>query len=85
MNNENLIHLNKRTMSERREIARKGGIASGQARQARKMLRDEMLSILEQPNLRTQICNGLIEKARKGNVHAFEVIIDVIGEELKSF
>ena len=85
MNNENLIPLNKRTKSERREIARKGGIASGEKRRAQKMLQEEMLSILEHPTLRKQICQALIEKAIKGNVHAFEIIRDIIGENPKQF
>lgn len=36
MNDENLIPQNKRTKSERREIAKKGGIASGEARRKKK-------------------------------------------------
>lgn len=35
----NLIPLNERTKSEQREIARKGGIASGKARRKKKLLR----------------------------------------------
>lgn len=35
----NLIPLNKRTKEEQREIARKGGIASGKARRKKKLLR----------------------------------------------
>ena len=85
MNEQNLIPMNKRTKTEQREIARKGGIKSGEKRRAQKMLHDEMLSILEHPTLRKQICEGLIQKAIKGNVHAFEVIRDIIGENPKNF
>lgn len=35
----NLIPLNKRTKEEQREIARKGGVASGKARRKKKLLR----------------------------------------------
>lgn len=37
-NEQNLIPQNQRTKSEQREIARKGGIASGEARRQRKTL-----------------------------------------------
>ena len=39
MNDENLKPQNKRTKSEQREIARKGGIASGKSRRLKKPLR----------------------------------------------
>lgn len=39
MNNENLIPQNKRTKSEQRENAQKGGKASGEARRRKKALR----------------------------------------------
>lgn len=38
-NEENLIPLNKRTKGERRKIATMGGVASGEARRARKTAR----------------------------------------------
>ena len=39
-NSENLVSLADRTTSEKREIATKGGLASGEARRNKKMLRD---------------------------------------------
>ncbi len=40
--NDNLIPQNKRTKEEQREIARKGGIASGKARKERKTLKERI-------------------------------------------
>lgn len=39
-NSENLVSLADRTTSEKREIATKGGLASGEARRNKKILRD---------------------------------------------
>lgn len=46
-NDENLVSLADRTTSERREIAIKGGKASGAARRNKKMLRDCIDYLLE--------------------------------------
>ena len=43
MNNENLIPLNQRAKSERREIARAGGVANGEARRRRKLLHESIM------------------------------------------
>lgn len=47
MNEENLIPNSQRTPSELREMATKGGIASGEARRNKKMLRDCIDYLLE--------------------------------------
>lgn len=51
-NNNNLIPLNKRTKSEQRAIAKKGGIASGKARRKKANLKSaiEQLLTLEVPD-----------------------------------
>lgn len=41
-NENNLIPTNERTKDEQREIAQKGGIASGEARRAKKTLRERV-------------------------------------------
>ena len=43
---ENLIPQNKRTKAEQREIARKGGVASGKARREKKLLSEFYGSLL---------------------------------------
>ena len=40
MNEENLVSLADRTTEEQREIAKKGGIASGKARREKKIFKD---------------------------------------------
>lgn len=46
MNDKNLIPTTQRTESERREIARKGGKASGKARREKKAAREMMQELL---------------------------------------
>ena len=47
MNDGNLIPQDKRTESERREIARKGGLASGAARRKKASIQNALRSLLE--------------------------------------
>ena len=49
MNEQNLIPMNKRTESEQREIAKKGGKASGKSRRDKREQRDVILDILSMP------------------------------------
>ena len=83
-NEQNLVPQSKRTKKEQREIARKGGIASGIARQKRKTLKEELLLLLEDENVQKEISTALIKRATSwdtmGN-KAFEVIRDTIGEK----
>ena len=48
-NEKNLISLGKRTTSEQREIAQKGGIASGESRRNKKAMREILAEILDSP------------------------------------
>ena len=75
--------MNKRSESEVRELGRKGGIASGEARRERKTLKEELLLLLEQGNTQEKISLSLIKEAIKGNTKAFEIIRDTIGEKPK--
>ena len=84
----NLTPNSERTPKERREIAKKGGIASGKVRAERKTLSEELKALLSVKNddgLKTaqKITLALIEQAVNGNVKAFEVIRDTIGEKPK--
>ena len=78
---ENLVPQNKRTKAEQREIAKKGGKASGKARQERKKLKDELLLLLEKDDMQEKMCLALIRQAQRGNIKAFEVIRDTVGEK----
>lgn len=84
-NSKNLIPQNKRTKSEQRKIAKKGGIASGKARQEKIILKKLLEVALEKEtktgNQAVDITNALIKKAKKGNVKAYEVIRDTLGQK----
>lgn len=86
-NENNLLPLNKRTKSEQREIAKMGGIKSGEVRRNKKTLREELeiaLTIKDEitgEDNRMTITKALIRKAARGDVKAYEVIRDTIGEK----
>lgn len=75
---------------EQREIARKAGRKSGQVRRERKTLRDELLKLLQEKvpgkdgskrPAQVAISTALMKQAMKGNIRAYEVIRDTIGEK----
>jgi hypothetical protein len=78
-NSENLKPI--RSESEARENGKKGGIKSGEVRRARKTLKEELLLLLESGNTQNKISLALIKKALKGDIKAFEVLRDTIGEK----
>jgi len=80
-NEDNLIPFNERTESEHREIARSGGIASGESRRERKTLREHLLIYLSTGDTQDEILRALVDRARKGDIGAFKVIRDTIGEK----
>lgn len=83
MNKDNLVSLADRTTEEQREIAKKGGKASGKARKERKALKDELLLLLSKGDTQQKVSLALIQQALNGNTKAFEVIRDTIGEKPK--
>ena len=80
-NGQNLIPNSERTPSELREMARNGGLASGEARRKRKTLKEELLLMLSEGETQQSVTLALIEKAMSGDTKAFEVIRDTIGEK----
>ena len=64
-----------------REIGRKGGKKSGEAKRARKTMREQLLLMLEKGDTQENMTLALIAKAMQGDVRAFEVIRDTIGEK----
>ncbi len=81
-NNENLKPFDSnQSREEAKKNGRKGGIKSGEVRRARKTLREELLLLLESGNTQNKISLALIQKALKGDIKAFEVIRDTIGEK----
>ena len=77
--NDNLIPFNERTEDERREIARKGGIASGEARRERKAIRETLAERLGAADLE-EVCDQLIERAKTSG-RDFEILRDTLGEK----
>ena len=75
---------------EAREKGRRGGKKSAEARRAKKALREDLIDLLQvrskslEGKEHTQqecIAASLVKEARNGNVRAFEVIRDTIGEK----
>ena len=65
---------------EARERGRKGGLASVEARRKRKTLKEELLLMLEDEEVQKSVAVALIQEAQNGNVKAFGVLRDTIGE-----
>ena len=65
---------------EARERGRKGGLASVEARRKRKSLKEELLLMLEDEELQQSVAIALIKQAQNGNVKAFGMLRDTIGE-----
>ena len=80
-NEKNLKPQNKRTKSEQREIAKKGGIASGKKRRELKTLKEELLTLLATGDTQEKISLAVIKKALKGDLKAFELIRDTTGQK----
>ena len=60
-NEKNLIPYSERSENEARENGRKGGIASGESRRKRKLLKESMNALLELPVSSTKEYNALIK------------------------
>ena len=65
---------------EARERGRKGGLASVEARRKRKTLKEELLLMLEDEEVQKSVAVALIQEAQSGNVKAFGMLRDTIGE-----
>ena len=75
----------KQSNEEAMKNGRKGGIASGKARREKIMLRDLLEEALLQKtdtgNRYVDITRALIDKADSGDVKAYEVIRDTLGQK----
>ena len=80
LNEQNLIQNQKRTPSELREIARKGGIASGISRSFRSATKKRLK---EHPELFEEIITMLVDKSLDGDLKALELLIELSGESPK--
>lgn len=83
-NEENLIPFDKRTENEQREIARKGGIASGASRRAYRSMKQAAKAFFkENESAAMNVIQALYEEAVAGNVKAAEKLQDLIGETVQ--
>lgn len=86
MNDKNLKPFNQRTTSEQREIARAGGIASGEARRKNKTIRERLLLIMEErtdsggATLADKVAAALMQKAAAGDLKAIRLLGEYLGE-----
>lgn len=84
-NEENLVDLRTRTTEEQREIARKGGIASGKVRAERKKFKEDLITALEAikdgKTVQTLGIEAIIDKFISGDMQAFTIVRDTIGEK----
>lgn len=69
------------TSEQARENGRKGGKASAAARKRRKTLKEELLLLLSDGDTQESVTIALVKKAIQGDVKAFEVLRDTIGEK----
>lgn len=89
-NNENLISLADRTTEEKREIGKKGGVASGKARREKKTMRETLKEMLEEVadiegnknglTYKQLATLGLIKGSILGNSANYKTIMETIGE-----
>ena len=77
MNEGNLIPFNKRTESEQREIASKGGKASGRVRGFRAAFKQR---IRDNPDLTDAVLDSLLTAVGEGNVAAIKMALEMNGE-----
>lgn len=78
MNEQNLIPNSERTPEERKEIARKGGIASGQARSFRSATKRKLR---EHPELIENILDELFQMVLKDHdLEALSMLLELAGE-----
>lgn len=76
-----------RSAEEARKKGKKGGIASGEARRRKKTMRELLEIAMERPQgdktTAEAITVALLEKALSGDVKAYEVVRDTLGENPK--
>lgn len=77
-NIDNLVSLADRTQQERKEIARKGAIASNKVQKEKKLFKKAVEEKLGQ-SLESMV-DAMIKQANEGNVKAFEVLRDTAGQ-----
>lgn len=80
-NTDGLIPFNQMSEEKHKELSRLGGIKSGEAKREKRLLKETLLALLEGKDVQTNVCNALILKCLDGDVKAFEVLRDTIGQK----
>ena len=78
---KNLEKANPKNNFNNSEVARKAQEKATEVKREKKALKEELLLLLSTGKTQEKISLALIEEAIKGNVKAFEVIRDTIGEK----
>lgn len=84
-NEKNLIPFNDRTESEKRKIAKMGGIASGKARKEKATMKKTLEMLLDEKNKKGKTYRelstlGLIKGAVDGKAENYKIILQLLGE-----
>lgn len=77
----NEIYNTKVAREQRVANARKAGKVSARVKKERKTFKEELLMLLEEKDTQKNISVALIVKALEGDIKAFEVLRDTIGEK----
>lgn len=82
---ENLIPFSERSEEEARELGRKGGIASGEARREKATMKATLEMLLNETNkngktYRELATLGLLKGAINGNAQNYRTILETLGE-----
>lgn len=80
---ENLKPFETLTEEQQRKIRSKGGKRSAEIKKERKKLKEELLLLLSENDNNRKMSLAILKKALKGNIKAFEIIRDTIGEKPK--
>lgn len=78
---DNLINFKDMSPEEHRRLSSKGGKACQANKKMRKTLKEELLLLLESDKNQENMTLALMRKALDGDIKAFEVIRDSIGEK----
>lgn len=74
MHDENLIPLNERTKDEQREIAKKGGVASGESRRRKRDIKDTLDILLSKPfKLKSKSSKSIINQIKSLGIDESEI------------
>ena len=76
----NLIPVTQRTKEEARQISRKGGKKSGEARALKKTFKETAKAKCT-PEVLDKITGRIIQMAMAGNLNAFKILREMLGED----